>query len=66
MAQACKRTRFVLEALAPGRVVGDVPRQHLDGHRSAEPRVGRTIHLTHPAGTDRRDDFIRSEAIAWC
>jgi hypothetical protein len=43
------------------RIAGEDLRQDLDGHVAAELRVPRTIHLSHPACAERRNDFIRPE-----
>ena len=49
------------EALCiPGKDLG----QNLEGDVSRQLAVTCPIHLPHPAGTDKRDDFIGAEAGA--
>src|SRR5207249_2942831 len=58
------RLGFALEALAEPRVVDALFRKDLDGNRAVQSRVARAIDLAHPAGSERRDDFIRAETNA--
>jgi hypothetical protein len=39
-------------------------RKDCDRDRAIEPRIERPVNLAHPAGADRRDDFVRPEANA--
>ena len=52
---------LALEALEPLRVGGHLGRQHLEGHVAPELRVGRAVHLAHPAGADRGGDAVVGE-----
>ena len=38
--------------------------QDLDRDRAIEPRVARSVDLTHAARADQRDDLIRAETAA--
>ena len=55
MIERGNRARFTFETVAEVRG-GD-----LDCDFAPEPRVARAIHLTHSAGTDGLDDFVRPE-----
>ena len=48
MVQGRRRARFPREPLEAHRVVGDVRRQHLDGHVAPEPGVVRPVDLPIP------------------
>ena len=65
MAQARERSRLAFEALAAGRAVGHVPRQDLDRHHSAEPRIDRAVDLAHAAAAEQRVNLIGAEASAF-
>ena len=65
MVQGRRRARFPREPLEAHRVVGDVRRQHLDGHVAPEPGVVRPVNLTHAARADRSNDTVRPERGAW-
>ena len=55
---------FSLESLsAPG--IRRELQQNLDGDGALQPRVSRTVDLTHPAHTERRRDFIRPKLLTW-
>ena len=58
------RARFALEACERVRVGGESTRQNLDGDVAAEPRVVGSVHLSHAAGANRRDNLVRAEARA--
>ena len=58
--------RFLLEPRKPFGVGGERLGQDLDGHIPAEPGVARLVDLAHPAGAERRRDFIGAEASAGC
>ena len=49
------------EAGEPVRVLRQGLRQHLDRDRALQRRVGGAIHFAHPAGAERRDDFVGPE-----
>src|SRR5438552_3079743 len=46
------------------RVVREFGGKDFDRYAAIEPRVARLPHLTHAAGAERREDFVRSEAGA--
>ena len=48
----------MLEARQPLGVGGD---GHLQRDVAAEPRIVRSIHLTHAAGTERSDDLVGTD-----
>jgi hypothetical protein len=51
-------TRFTLEPLPGGRVVGQLRREHLEGDGAVQARISRTVDLPHAARTSRADDFV--------
>src|SRR5436190_1249862 len=53
---------FLFEAAHPIGIAGERRGQHFDGNVSAQPRIARPVHFAHPAGPERRQDLIRSEA----
>ena len=53
--------RFTVEAFAKLRVPGERVRQDLDRDRAIETGVTSLIHLPHPAGPERREDFVGAE-----
>ena len=55
---------FMLEPREGPRVVEHTSGDNLDCDLSTETRISRAIDLTHPAGTDRRQNVIGSEARA--
>jgi hypothetical protein len=57
------RLCFAFEPLSQFRV-GCVFGKNLDGNRSIQPRVSRPVHLTHPTGADRREDFVRTKQLS--
>jgi hypothetical protein len=54
--------RLALEPRADFRAGREMLRQHLDGNVAPEPRIAGAIHLAHPAGAERRHDFVGAEA----
>ena len=56
--------RFALEAGEPLGIRRDRGRQDLDGDLALQLRVGRPIHLAHPACADLGGDFVGAEARA--
>src|SRR3954452_14364933 len=64
MRELRNRLRLTLETDLQLCVVGERRRQNLDGDAAIEPRVARFVDLPHPARTNRRDDFIGTEAAA--
>jgi hypothetical protein len=65
MIQCGSGARLLLEACEAFVIERQTGRQDLDRHFASESRVSRAIHLAHAAGTERRDDFIWAETIAW-
>ena len=53
---------FALEARESFGIARHQLRQHLDGDLSFQLRVGSPIHFAHPAGSNRGEDFIRTES----
>ena len=56
--------RFALEPREPIGIGGERWRQDLDRDLALQLRVGRPIHLPHPAFADLRGDFVDAEAGA--
>jgi hypothetical protein len=54
--------RFAFELLAEVRILRQMRRQNLDRNRTIETRVARLVDFAHPAGSDRRQDFVWTEA----
>ena len=40
-------------------------RQDFDGYLAIQPRIPGPIHFAHTALTNRRDDFVRAETVAF-
>ena len=64
MGQRRDGLRFAVEARLHIGTVCPVGREHLDGDRAVQPRVGRLVDFTHAARADERDDFVRTEACS--
>jgi hypothetical protein len=64
--QARDRPRFFFEPAQPIGLFGDMRRKDLDSDLAAESAVTRPIHLAHPAGSERRHNFIGPESGASC
>ena len=56
--------RFALEPLTEIGVGGERSGQDLDGDEAIEPDVAGLVDLAHAAGSQRAQDFIRTEANA--
>ena len=39
--------------------------RNLDGHETIQPLIPSLIDRTHPALAKSREDFVRSEFVAW-
>ena len=63
MRQGGDRARLGFEAAAHFRIGGDVGGHHLDGDFASEAGIASAIHFTHPAGAERREDFVLRDAI---
>ena len=66
MVQGGEHFRFALKARQSVDVNRERWRQDLDGHLTFQLRVGRPVHLAHPAFADLRDDFVDAETPAGC
>src|SRR5687768_8046945 len=55
---------FALEAFPADRIAAQLGVEQLDGHRAAQPSIAHPIDVTHSAGAQRAEDFIRTEAGA--
>src|SRR6266498_1392322 len=58
------RLRLPLEPLPSLSAFGQMPRQDFDRDRAFQTRVSRLVYLPHPSGSERREDFVRSETAA--
>src|SRR5262249_60778977 len=56
-----QHARLAFEARQSIGVRGEGRRQDLDRYVTPQPRVARPIDLAHPAGADRRQNFIRAQ-----
>jgi hypothetical protein len=61
MVQSAGGARFLFEPAKPVGITADVFVQNFDGYFAAEPGVAGTVHLPHPSGAQRREDFVRSQ-----
>ena len=59
-----RRPRLLLESAQAIRVDRKGRRQHLDGDLSSQARIPRSIDLTHPASSERRDDLVGPQTRA--
>ena len=64
MIQRRKQLRLALEAGEPFGICRERFRKNFDRDVAAEPCIACAINLTHAAGADGRQDFIRPEASA--
>ena len=65
MVERGKDFGFALKTREPVGIGRDRRRQDFDRNLALQIRVGRAIHLAHPACSERAEDFVRSEARAW-
>ena len=65
MVQRGGRTRLLLEPRETLRVAGELGRQHLDRHLTAEPVVLGQVHLTHTAFADLLDNLVRTQRASF-
>src|SRR5713101_1333072 len=54
-------TGLAIEALPELRISGGRRRQDLDRNGAIEAGVSGLVDFSHPAGTDQRHDFVRTE-----
>ena len=66
MVEGREQPGFALEARPVVRVSHPVTGENLDGHRAAERRVMRPIHLAHATGAEEPCNRVRFELRAWC
>ncbi len=52
---------FAVQSLAQSGIGRQIGGQDFDGYIALESSVAGAIHLTHPAGAERGEDFVRSE-----
>ena len=64
MRERCDGARFPLESSDRFGVARGILRQNLDRHFATEPRIAPAIDLTHPAFTQQRNHFIRTDSRA--
>src|SRR5215216_5862543 len=58
------RPRLLFEPRAAARVRCDCRLEHLQRHAAPEPRIFGLVDLAHPAGAERRKDFVGTETHA--
>ncbi len=61
MIQDPGRPRFLLEATETVGILRKRRGQDLDRHLAPEPRITRSVDLSHSARAERREDFVRAE-----
>ncbi len=64
MVQRGGRARLLLETGEPVAVPRERLGQDFDRHFSSQPRIPCPPHLSHSAGAERREDFLRTEPTA--
>jgi len=62
MVQRSEDVSFTREPCEALGILGERVWQNLERHVASELRVPRSIHFTHPACTERRDDLIRTQS----
>jgi hypothetical protein len=62
MVERCKHLRFTLEARQSLGIVREPIRQDFERYVAPEFHIARPIYLAHPAGANRREDFVRAKA----
>jgi hypothetical protein len=65
MIQAGDGLGFLLEALFAERITRKLFRQDFEGNDALQPRISCSIHLSHAARADRRDNLIWTELLTW-
>jgi hypothetical protein len=64
MIQCCQRAGFSFEPFRTVTISDECFRQQLDRNATAQPRVTRAVHFTHPASTEQGFDFVMSQSFA--
>src|SRR5208283_4359622 len=64
MVERRDRARFLLKTAQAVGVFGQSLGQNLDGDVAAESGVARAVHFAHPARSERRNNFVRTELRA--
>ena len=64
MIQCAGGTRFLEEPAAALGIRGHCGGQDLQRDIAVDPRIVSEINLAHSAGAQRRDDFVRTEAVS--
>jgi hypothetical protein len=64
MIERRKRPRLAFEAVAELGIARERLGEDFDRDRPIQARVARAIHLTHAAGTEGPQHFVRTEAVA--
>ena len=64
MVERRRGSRFPLEALQVLRVTSHMVGQDLERHLAPQAAVPRPVHFSHPAGSERGKDFIRTKSCA--
>jgi len=59
-----KKLGFPFKTSQPLRILGELLRQHLDGHFTAQVGVLGTINLSHTALADLLDDLVMADGGA--
>src|SRR6202040_3119893 len=54
--------RFTLESLAELWFLREMLGQDFDGDRAIKPGIASFVHLSHPPGTQRSEDFVGSQS----
>jgi hypothetical protein len=65
MIQAGDGLGFLLEALFADRITRKLFRQDFERNDAIQPRVSCSIHLSHAACAERRDNLIWTELLTW-
>ena len=60
-----QKPRFAVEACESLGIARKPLGQHLQRHVATQGAVVRAVHLSHAARANRREDFIRTQAVAW-
>jgi hypothetical protein len=64
MVKRANGPRLLLESTLPVRFASNRCGQNLDSDLAADARIARSVDFPHAAGTERRKNFVGSEAAA--